>query len=77
MQPWGAHEYVMDHISNPDNRISVQAMAFLAALMWHGNKRAQKLIKLCIQSKSTGIFARMDNILSVFSSLIETMSTRS
>ena len=77
MQPRGVHEYIMDHISNPDNRISVQAMAFLTALMWHGNRRAQKLIRLCIQSTNTGIFSRMDNILSLTSSHIETISTRS
>ena len=62
-QQQGAHESVITHLAHPRDAVASQAMAFLAALVYNGNEKAQKKIGQCVRNRDTELFARMDAIL--------------
>ena len=63
IKPQGAHESIISHLTHPQDRVAVQAMEFLAALVCNGNEKAQEMIGQSLRTKDTELFTRMETIL--------------
>ena len=72
----GAHESVIIHITHPQDRVAIQAIAFLAALVFNGNVKAQQKIGHCMRTTDTELFTRIEAILDSVSSCIKTNPRR-
>lgn len=57
------HEQVILHFAHPQDQVAIQAMAFLVALVYKGNKEAQQKIGQCLKNRGTELFTRMEAIL--------------
>ena len=71
IQPQGAHESIINHLTHPQDKVACQAMAFLAALVYNGNEKAQQKIGRSVKSKDTEMFTRMDAIIESASECIK------
>ena len=71
IKPQGAHESVITHLTHPQDKVACQAMAFLAALVYNGNEKAQQRIGQCTRNKDTELFTRMEAILESASACIK------
>ena len=76
IKPQGAHESVVTHLAHPQDKVAGQAMAFLAALVYNGNEKAQQRIGQCVRNRDTEFFTRMDAILETASAHIKADPTR-
>ena len=76
IKPQGAHESVVAHLAHPQDKVAGQAMAFLAALVYNGNEKAQQKIGQCVRNRDTELFTRMDAILEMASAHIKADPSR-
>ena len=76
IDPQGAHASVITHVAHSQDKVAVQAMAFLAALTYNGNEKAQQKIGQCAKNRDTELFTRMEEILESASACIKAVPRR-
>lgn len=71
IDPLGAHECVIPHLAHPQDKVAVQAVAFLAALVCKGNNEVQLNIGQCLRSGDIELLMRIDVVLKLSSTIIK------
>lgn len=69
--------YVIPYLAHPQDKVAIQAMAFLAALVYKGFKVAQQYIGLYLKTRDNQLFTRMDAILKLAAANIKDAPPRS